>query len=84
MPEDGSNKITREESVKEFIFLGLRKIEGISVSRAMSLGLNLPEAFEELIAGGFMETGRDSIRLTRKGLSISNTVIVRTFELLGL
>jgi oxygen-independent coproporphyrinogen-3 oxidase len=83
------------EALKEFIFLGLRKIEGININKTPLIiptltrvdtgGYNrLLDASKELITEGYLEFDRGYLRLTRKGLVISNTVIVKLFEKLGL
>jgi len=84
IPEIDSTKLTSEETLKEFIFLGLRKTEGISISKSLGTGLNIINASGELINKGLIEIAKDHLRLTRKGVVISNTVIVKLFENLGL
>jgi oxygen-independent coproporphyrinogen-3 oxidase len=84
IPEIESLRLKPEEGMKEFIFLGLRKTEGISISKAEELGLNLLYASGELIDGGCLEIEKDYLRLTKKGVVVSNTVIVKLFEKLGL
>ena len=94
IPEIESMRVTSEEALKEFIFLGLRKREGINIGETASapqplnkdtdLRTALMSASEELVEEGLIEVDRDHIRLTRKGIVLSNTVIVRLFEKLGL
>jgi oxygen-independent coproporphyrinogen-3 oxidase len=84
IPETETLKITQSEAKEEFIFLGLRKIEGISIAKAKELGLDILNASEKLVKAGYLETTNDNIRLTKKGLVISNTVIVGIFEKLGI
>jgi len=84
IPESESTKLTSEETLKEFIFLGLRKTEGISISKSQQTGLNIVDASGTLINEGLVEIVEDFLRLTRKGIVISNTVIVKLFEKLGL
>jgi oxygen-independent coproporphyrinogen-3 oxidase len=83
------------EALKEFIFLGLRKIEGININETPLFiptlvrgdvgGCNsILDASKELTTEGYLEFDRGYLRLTRKGLVISNTVIVKLFEKLGL
>lgn len=76
--------ITQEEAAREFIFLGLRKKGGISVEKAFSFGLDILTAAEELIEEEFLKTAGDYLLLTRKGLPISNSVIVTLLENCGL
>lgn len=84
IPETESTKLTSKEILKEFIFLGLRKTEGISISESQETGLNIIDASGALINEGLVEIVKDYLRLTRKGIVISNTVIVKLFEKLGL
>jgi len=83
-PEEESTEISGEDSLKEFVFLGLRKTEGIRLSDAAELGLDLRNASPELTAEGFTETTNSRFRLTSKGMKISNTVVVRLLQDLGL
>jgi oxygen-independent coproporphyrinogen III oxidase len=83
--------ITPAESLKEFIFLGLRKTEGINAKNILSSTIGNREVFKalidasgELICEGYLELNEDYLRLTRKGIVISNTIIVKLFEKLGL
>ncbi|TAL23337.1 MAG: hypothetical protein EPN94_09580, partial [Nitrospirae bacterium] len=84
IPEIESIKLTLSDEIKEFIFLGLRKTEGISILKAKELGIVFPGACKELIDKGYLEITEGLLRLTRKGLPLSNMVIVRIFETLGL
>ncbi|PIX89640.1 MAG: hypothetical protein COZ31_01000 [Nitrospirae bacterium CG_4_10_14_3_um_filter_44_29] len=84
IPETETTEIKCEDAIKEFIFLGLRKTEGISLAKAKELGLDLPCVCRELIEDGHLEMEGDYLRLTRKGLVVSNSVIVMLFEGLGL
>jgi oxygen-independent coproporphyrinogen-3 oxidase len=95
IPEIESMRVTSEEALKEFIFLGLRKREGIDIVKRApvshllmngdkGLCADLIGASEELIDEGLIKIDRDHIQLTRKGIVLSNTVIVRLFEKLGL
>jgi len=70
--------------LKEFIFLGLRKTDGIRLLDAADLDLKLPEASVEMVREGFAEITGTHLRLTRKGRQIANTVIVRLLENLDL
>ncbi len=84
IPEAESIEIKCEDANKEFIFLNLRKTEGISLAKAEDLGLDMPSVCMGLIEEGYLEIKGDYLRLSRKGLVISNSVIVRLFEELGL
>ena len=84
IPKAESTDIKRDDAIKEFIFLNLRKTEGISLAKAEALGLDMPGVCLELTEDGYLEIKGDYLRLSRKGLVISNSVIVRLFEVLGL
>ncbi|MDO8747330.1 MAG: hypothetical protein Q7J70_06690, partial [Thermodesulfovibrionales bacterium] len=84
IPEVESTESKRDDAIKEFIFLGLRKTEGISLAKANKLRLDMPVVCRELIEDGHLEMEGDYLRLSRKGLVISNAIIVKLFEGLGL
>jgi len=84
VPEIESIEINREDAIKEFIFLGLRKTEGISLVQAEKLGLNIAKTCRELIDEGYLAIKNNHLRLTRKGIVISNEIAVRIFEKLKL
>jgi oxygen-independent coproporphyrinogen-3 oxidase len=95
IPEIESAGPTSEEALKEFIFLGLRKTEGININELPPFiphltrgdigGYNsLLDASRELIDEGYLDIEKDYLRLTRKGIVISNTIIVKLFERLGI
>ena len=44
----------------------------------------MPGVCKELIEEGYLEINGDYLKLSRKGLVMSNSVIVRLFEVLGL
>jgi oxygen-independent coproporphyrinogen-3 oxidase len=84
LPKSESMRISHGERQREYIFLGLRKTAGISITGAMDLGMDIPGAALELIKAGFLEMVGDSLRFTRRGRVIANTVIVALFGKLGL
>jgi len=96
IPETESTKLTSTEALKEFIFLGLRKTEGININEPPPFIPPLPmwdikgcnsvllDACRDLVYEGYIEIERGYLRLTRKGIVISNTIIVKLFERLGL
>ena len=83
VPEIEATELTRTEALKELIFLGLRKTEGINIEIAEKEGLDIPALCEELL-DDHLEVKDNTLRLTRKGMVVSNAVIVRLFEKLGL
>ena len=84
LAETGATEISPDEALKEFIFLGLRKTEGIDLAQAKKKTPDFPEACAELIDSGHLAIKDERLRLTRKGRPLSNMVIVRLFERLGL
>jgi len=84
IPEAESTESKRDDAIKEFIFLNLRKTEGINLAKAEELGLDMHGVCKELIEDGYLEIKGDYLRLLRKGLVVSNSVIVKLFEGLGL
>lgn len=84
VPETEAGEISAEEALKEFIFLGLRKTEGLSLPEAIKMRPDFIEAGAELLDNSYLMISDNYLRLTRKGLLVSNMVIVRLFERLGL
>lgn len=71
------------DNAGEFVFTGLRKTEGISLTEfATRIGTPFDEFYRaeereirEYIAGGFLELRDDRLRLTETGTDISNAVM---------
>ena len=84
IPETELLKISPAEALKEFLFLGLRKTNGISIGKTKLFGIDIISACKEMLEAGYFEVKDDSLRLTRKGIVLSNSVIVRLFGNLGL
>jgi oxygen-independent coproporphyrinogen-3 oxidase len=80
IPEEDTIYITLQDSLRELIFLGLRKTQGISIKRAQNEGLDILPACREMIDSGHIEVRDDTCRLTRKGVVISNTIIAKLFD----
>ena len=90
-PEIQSMKLLPEDALKEFIFLGLRKTEGVNLAKIPHIGgiplsakERLSDAGKELTVEGYLDYSGDFLRFTRKGIVISNSIIVRLFQKLGL
>jgi oxygen-independent coproporphyrinogen-3 oxidase len=79
-----STLVTRGERIREFMFLGLRKIEGISLKGGEICRTCIGAAAGDLIDRGYLEIVSDRLRLTRKGIVLSNSVLVSLFEQLHL
>jgi oxygen-independent coproporphyrinogen-3 oxidase len=84
IPVAEATEISPDEAIKEFIFLGLRKTEGVDLPQAKKLMPDILDACSGLIEGGYLAITNNRLRLTRKGLPLSNMVIVQLFERLGL
>ena len=84
IPEEDKIYLTLQDSLREWIFLGLRKTQGISIKHAQNEGLDILLACREMIDSGHIEVRDDAFRLTRKGLVISNTIIAKLFQNLDL
>lgn len=84
-PYEEETVIRETEALKEYIFLGLRKREGINV-RAIKerFKIDIITASSDLISNGLIEVKGDYLRLTNRGITLSNSIIVRLFETLGL
>ena len=72
--------LTRKDAMEEFMFLGLRKMEGVSRRRFREeFQTEMEEIYgtviEELCRQGLLETAGDRLRLTRKGIDVSNCVM---------
>jgi oxygen-independent coproporphyrinogen-3 oxidase len=80
IPEEDNTYLTLQDSLREWIFLGLRKTQGISIKRAQNEGLDILPACREMIDSGHIEVKDDACRLTRRGVVISNTIIAKLFE----
>jgi oxygen-independent coproporphyrinogen-3 oxidase len=78
-PIVGVRKLSPEEQLEEFFFLGLRQVEGVSLERARRqwgkdlLGL-WQERIETLTEEGLLITAGDSIRLAGTAYLVSNEI----------
>ena len=69
--------LTEKDRMEELMFLGLRMIEGVSVKEFQE---NFHKTYdsvygavtEKLINQGLLERTRDKVRLTKKGVDVSN------------
>lgn len=78
-------EVTPEEALKEQIFLGLRKTDGISRNLLKErFQINAIPDLSDFEREGLLKIRDDHIRLTRKGIIVSNSLIVKLFEILGL
>ena len=80
LPVEESVGVSAEDEIKEIIFLGMRMTRGINIKK---MGF-LAKAAGELIEDGLMFIEDEHLRLTRRGLLLSNAVAVSLFEKLEL
>ena len=77
--------LTRREAMEEFFFLGLRQMKGVSlIDFAEEYGEDTIEWFEEAIVrnmkDGLLVQDGGWLRLTKKGIDVSNFVFERFLE----
>jgi oxygen-independent coproporphyrinogen-3 oxidase len=78
IPVAEEHYITNDEALKEFIFLGMRKTDGIDMKFfPEKKRVLMKKAVEDLASHGLVELHGSYLRLTRKGLILSNEVIVQ-------
>ena len=70
---------TKEEKTKEYMLLGLRKIEGIKISEFKNKFIQNPiyvfrKELNKLVKQNLIEINEDNIKLTNKGLDLANQV----------
>lgn len=73
-------KISREEKIKEFMIMGLRKSEGIKKSEFFKrFGILVNSIYKDEIdkfkKAGFLTETEDNIFLTRDGINVSNSIL---------
>jgi oxygen-independent coproporphyrinogen-3 oxidase len=85
LPEEDVLEISPVDALKESIFLGLRKTEGLDIREFREhLDIDLMKISEQLIRDRLLISDGTHLRLTRKGIVVSNTVITELFTLLEL
>lgn len=78
LPIDKESVINDEEALKEYIFLGLRKIEGVNISTLLKdKGSQLKKAIDDLTSYGLVELNNGVLKLKRKGIFLINEIIVQ-------
>ena len=70
---------TTEDKKKEYMLLGLRKIDGVSISKFKEKFVDNPiyvfkNELSKLVEEGLLEIDGDNIKLTNKGLDLANIV----------
>lgn len=72
-------KQTLEDKKREYMLLGLRKIEGVSIQKFKEKYIDNPiylyrKELNKLVEAGLLEINGDFIRLTSKGIDVANLV----------
>lgn len=70
---------TKEDKMKEYMLLGLRKIEGVKISEFKNKFIDNPiylykEVLNKLVKKELIEIEEDNIKLTAKGIDLANLV----------
>ena len=73
-------ELSENECMEEFMFLGLRLVEGVSTKEfERQFGCNIRDVYgnviDKYLEMGLLEFSGDYLRLTEKGLDVSNTVM---------
>jgi oxygen-independent coproporphyrinogen-3 oxidase len=77
LPVEQQEKVTAKQALEEELFLGLRQLDGIDISRIeREYDVKLAARFEPLASAGLVERDGDVVRLAPARLSISNEVFV--------
>jgi oxygen-independent coproporphyrinogen-3 oxidase len=77
LPVEQLERITAEAALEEELFLGLRQLDGIDVSRIeRDYAVTLASRFDPLASAGLVERTGDFVRLAPSRLSVSNEVFV--------
>jgi oxygen-independent coproporphyrinogen-3 oxidase len=77
LPVEQLEKVTVEQALEEELFLGLRQLDGIDVTRIeQEYGVTLKAKFDPLASAGLIEREGSVVRLAPGRLSISNEVFV--------
>jgi oxygen-independent coproporphyrinogen-3 oxidase len=79
LPRQDEQTLARQDAIAEFMFLGLRMTDGLdSNAFRREFGVGLDEMFggemSKLTTLGLLETAGDRVRLTRRGMLLSNQV----------
>jgi len=82
LPRRDITPLSREDALAEFMFLGLRMAEGVSLSDfRQAFGVDIWQIFgkalEELLAQELLQGDNNRLALTRRGMLLSNRVFSR-------
>ena len=72
--------LTKDNQIEETMFLGLRVLSGVSMTKfqetfACPMKIVYGRELDRLMAQGMVEEKDDYIRLTEKGIALSNQVL---------
>ncbi len=78
--EEKEERLNCEEKIKEFIIMGFRKTKGIDKQEFFKrfgedFCLLYKEQITRFVKGGFLEDNGNYIRLTKKGVNVSNSIL---------
>jgi oxygen-independent coproporphyrinogen-3 oxidase len=77
---NGEEKANSQKAAGEFMFLGLRMTQGISIDAfSRRFGTNPDEFYSQIsdwIVEGLMENKDGHLKLTRRGLMVANSIFV--------
>lgn len=78
--EDNIQKLSKQEQMEEFMFLGLRMMNGVSIKKfeeqfAEKYDKVYGEISDNLMKKGLLEQDEEYIRLTERGIDVSNYVM---------
>ena len=77
LPIEQLERVSEKQALDEELFLGLRQLSGIDVTRIEhAYGVSLAPQIEKLAAAGLLERSGEILRLVPEKLSISNEVFV--------
>ena len=70
---------TKDDKMKEYMLLGLRKIDGVKISEFKNRFVDNPiylyrESLSKLVVQELIEIDEDNIKLTKKGIDLANIV----------
>ncbi|WP_298432182.1 radical SAM family heme chaperone HemW [Geobacter sp.] len=82
LPDEEVVRLSEREAMGEWLFLGLRMLDGVESARfreefAAELEAVFGGEVERLRAAGLLDTGEGMLRLTRRGILLSNQVFAR-------
>lgn len=77
--QENVEKLLLQEQMEEFMFLGLRKMEGVSITKfENTFGKNIDECYgvqiQKLVEQGLLERKNGRVMLTKQGIDVSNYV----------